>query len=248
MGFNMQLLIAKDRVNPNPDSSAIEGAVVWARAKSLWFLGHLIFGLIGGIYWFSWSAVGVFFALMFLTICLGHSVGMHRLLIHRSFETPLWLEHQLVYLGVLVGMAGPIGMFRIHEIRDWQQNQPDCHSFAKHDVGFWRDAFWQMHCEQVLACPPVLTIEDRVMNDPFYRWLERTWRLQQLPLAIGLYLLGGWGFVFWGVSLRIVVSLTGHWCTVHFAHTHGERPFVLDGIAIDGRNLPRLAVITFGES
>jgi fatty-acid desaturase len=244
----MTALVATDRVTPGPDTSAMTGNVVWARPKSLWFTAHLVFGVVGGVYWFSWSALAVFFILMFLTICLGHSVGMHRLLIHRSFETPLWLEHLLVYLGALVGMAGPIGMFRIHEIRDWQQNQPDCHSFAKHDVGFWRDAFWQMHCEQVLSHPPTLTIEDRVLNNRFNHWLERTWRWQQLPLAFVLYLFGGCGFVFWGVSLRIVVSLTGHWCTVHFAHTHGERPYVMEGIAVDGRNLPKLAVMTFGES
>lgn len=244
----MTALIATDRVKPLPDTSAIAGDVVWARKKSLWFTAHLILGVVGGILWFSWAAVAVFFGLMLLTLCLGHSVGMHRLLIHRSFQTPRWLEYTLVYLGALVGMAGPIGMFRIHEIRDWQQNQPDCHSFAKHDVGFWRDAFWQMHCEQVLSHPPVLLIEDRVARDRFYLWLERAWRWQQLPLAAVLYLIGGWGFVFWGVSLRIAVSLAGHWCTVHFAHTHGQRPFVQNGIAVDGRNLPSLGLITFGES
>ena len=244
----MSHLIATDRVKPLPDTSATAGAVVWSPAKSLWFTTHLTLGLILGTLYFTWAPVGVTLILMLLTLCLGHSVGMHRLLIHRSFETPLWLEHLLVYFGALVGMAGPIGMFKIHEIRDWQQNQPDCHSFAKHDVGFWRDALWQMHCEQILTHPPELTIEDRVLNDPFYRWLERHWRLQQLPLAAALYLIGGWGFVGWGVCLRVAISLAGHWCTVHFAHTAGLRPYVLPGIAVDGRNLPALGLITFGES
>jgi len=184
-------LIATDRVEPRSDSSAVEANIVWAPIKSIWYTAMLTAGLIGGGLNFSWAAVALFLFLSALTLCLGHSVGMHRLLIHRSFEAPEWLEHLFVYLGTLVGMAGPIGMLQIHEIRDWQQNQSDCHSFAKHDVGFLKDAFWQMHCQQVLVRPPELQIEDRVTADKFYRWLEATWRWQQLPLAIVLYAAGG---------------------------------------------------------
>lgn len=208
----------------------------------------LIGGLIGVFYFPSIDAAATTLVLMFLTLCLGHSVGMHRLLIHRSFEAPLWLEHGLVYLGTLVGMAGPIGMFHIHEIRDWQQQQPDCHSFAKHDVGFWQDALWQMHCKQVLTAPPDLIIEKRVTEDKFYQWLEQTWRWQQLPLALLLCIGGGIGLVLWGTCLRVAVSLTGHWCTVHFAHTTGDRPFKQKGLAVDGHNLPKLGLVTFGEA
>lgn len=241
-------LRATDRVTPLPGSSATQGRIVWARGKSIWFSTMALAGITGAVFFASWEAAGVTLILMLLTLCLGHSVGMHRLLIHRSFSTPHWLEYTLVYLGTLVGMAGPIGMFHIHEIRDWQQSQPDCHSFAKHDVGFWRDAAWQMHYELRLDHPPVLHIEDRVLNDRFYQWLEATWRWQQLPLAIALFALGGIGFVLWGVGLRIAVSLAGHWITVHFAHTTGERPYVQDDIAIDGRNLPFWGLFTFGEA
>lgn len=143
--------------------------------------------------------------------------------------------------------VGPHG-FRIHEIRGWQQQQPDCHSFAKHDVGFYRDAIWQMHCEQVLEYPPELRIEASVTQDRFYNWLENTWRWQQLPLTLVLFAWGGAGFVLWGICLRVAVSLSGHWCTVHFAHTTGQRPFVQKDIAVDGRNLPMWGLFTFGEA
>lgn len=241
-------LKATDRVTPLAGSSAVAGRVVWAPVKSLWFSAMALAGIAGVVFFPSWEAAGVTLMLMLLTLCLGHSVGMHRLLIHRSFSAPLWLEYTLVYLGTLVGMAGPIGMFHIHEIRDWQQQQPDCHPFAKHTVGFWQDAMWQMHCEQQLDHPPALQIEERVARDPFYRWLETTWRWQQIPLAALLFALGGVGFVLWGIGLRIAVSLAGHWVTVHFAHTHGERPFVQDDIAVDGRNLPAWGLFTFGEA
>ncbi|SFI52690.1 acyl-CoA desaturase [Jannaschia pohangensis] len=242
-------LTTTDRVTPRPDSSATDAAIVWSAPKSAWFTAMALGGIVGVVFFASWTNLIVTLVLMFLTLWLGHSVGMHRLLIHRSFETPRWLEYLLVWLGTLVGMAGPIGMFHIHEIRDWQQQQPDCHSFAKHDRGFWRDALWQMHYEQVLTHPPDLTIEARVTGDPFYRWLEATWRWQQLPLALLLLASGGIGLVLWGVCLRVAVSLAGHWITVHFAHTVGQRPFAQPGLAVDGRNLPApFGLLTCGES
>ena len=239
---------ALDRVFPSPGCSAMGGEVRWDAAKSVWWCAMATGGVAGIVLYPSWSAAAITLALLVATLCLGHSVGMHRLLIHRAFATPLWLEHILVYLGTLVGMAGPIGMFRIHEIRDWQQKQPDCHPFAKHDAGFWRDALWQMHCKLDLERPPVLRIERRVLDDRFYRWLERTWRWQQLPLAILLYAWGGIGLVLWGVCLRVALSLAGHWITVHFAHTVGARPHVREDVAADGRNLSGFGLVTFGEA
>jgi len=67
-----------------------------------------------------------------LTVCLGHSLGMHRRLIHRSYDCPLWLERLFVYCGTLVGMAGPYGMIRQHDIRDWAQRKPHCHPYLAH--------------------------------------------------------------------------------------------------------------------
>ena len=187
-------------------------------------------------------------ALTAITICAGHSVGMHRLLIDRSFCAPLWLEHGLVYLGVLVGMAGPFGMIRAHDMRDWHQRQAICPPHPSHGAGFWRDAWWQMHCRFDLVRPPMFVIEAQVAADRFYRGVERTWMVQQLPLAVGLWLIGGWGWVLWGVSVRIVVSLTGHWAVGHYSHKAGHQGWAVAGVPVQGYNLPRLGLITFGES
>src|SRR5580698_153028 len=78
---------------------------------------------------FSWSGLAVFSALSYPTLLLGHSIGMHRRLIHRTFECPKAFERLLVWLGVLVGMVGPFGILRIHDIRDWAQRESKCHDF-----------------------------------------------------------------------------------------------------------------------
>ena len=116
----------------------------------------------------TWEAFVLFLVTSGITLCFGHSVGMHRKLIHDSFECPLWLERFCVYLGTLVGMAGPFGMIRLHDFRDWAQRQPECHDYSKHNASFFRDAWWQMHCRLDLKHPPEFRLEPRLANDRFY--------------------------------------------------------------------------------
>ena len=177
--------------------------------------------LIGGPLYFTWGALALFLATTAITVCLGHSLGMHRRLIHRAYDCPLWLERLFVYLGTLVGMAGPYGMIRQHDIRDWAQRKPRCHAYLAHRSSFLRDGFWQLHCELQLAHPPQLVIERRVAEDRFYRFIDRTWMAQQLPWAVLFFALGGMPWLVWGIAVRVAASVTGHWLVGYFAHNRG---------------------------
>ncbi|KAF5886028.1 acyl-CoA desaturase [Rhizobium sp. PEPV16] len=229
-------------------SDPVKGRVVWMPSKSIWITAMTLIAIIGGPLTFTWSAFAVFILLTAITICLGHSVGMHRLLIHRSFSTHIWIEHFLVYLGTLVGMAGPFGMIYAHDIRDWAQRQRDCHDLYAHRRSFFIDAFWQMHCIVALDHPPRFVIEECERRDRFYRFLEATWMAQQIPLGLALFALGGLPWVVWGIAVRISLSLTGHWLVGHFAHRDGHQGWSVDGVAVQGYNLPRFGLVTFGES
>ncbi len=241
-------LVATERVVPLPITSATQGRIVWDTAKSLWWFAHLVGAVIGVVWFASWGAALVFLALSAVTICAGHSVGMHRLLIHHAFDAPRWLRLSLIWLGTLVGMAGPFGMIRAHDMRDWHQRQTECPPHPSHEAGFWRDAWWQMHCRYDLVHPPQFQIEADVAGDPVLQAIERTWMAQQLPVAIVLWAIGGWGWVLWGISLRIVVSLTGHWAVGHYAHRRGHQGWRIDGLPVQGYNLPGLGLLTFGEN
>lgn len=237
-----------ERVHAGDTGSASDGRVRWWPAQSIWTLTMMAGGLIGGALTFRWDAAALFLVTTAITIGLGHSLGMHRLLIHRSYAAPKWLEYLFVYFGTLVGMVGPIGMIRTHDMRDWAQRQRDCHDFYGHRRSFWVDAWWQMHCRLDLDRPPVFKVENRVARDPFYRWLENTWRWQQLPWAILFFAIGGWAWVFWGIALRVFVSLTGHWMVGHFAHRDGHQGWRVEGAAVQGYNVRWVGLITFGES
>lgn len=86
--------------------------------KAIWLVTMTLGGLVGLFIMPSLSGFLVFASLSILTLLAGHSVGMHRLLIHRAFRTRRPIRYILVYLGTLVGMAGPFGMIRAHDMRD----------------------------------------------------------------------------------------------------------------------------------
>src|SRR6185436_18730465 len=71
------------------DTSAVDGRVAWKPVKSLWISGMTLAALIGGPISFTWGAFALFLVTTAVTVCLGHSLGMHRRLIHRAYDCPL---------------------------------------------------------------------------------------------------------------------------------------------------------------
>ena len=230
------------------DTSAVEGEVHWKPVKSLWISGMTLSALLGGPLFFTWGALALFLASTAITVCLGHSLGMHRRLIHRAYDCPLWVERLFVYLGTLVGMAGPYGMIRQHDIRDWAQRKAQCHAYLAHRSGIARDGFWQLHCDIQLAHPPHLMLERRVAQDHVYRFLERTWMVQQAPWAVLFYALGGMPWLVWGIAVRVTASVTGHWLVGYFAHNRGPRSWHVEGAGVQGYNVSYCGLITMGEA
>jgi stearoyl-CoA desaturase (delta-9 desaturase) len=239
--------IQQHRVRASAPASVVDGEVRYAPVKSLWFFGMASAALIGGYFTFNWQAVTLFLFATATVLLFGHSLGSHRKLIHNSYQCPKWLEYSFVYLGVQVGLAGPLGLLRQHELRDYAQRLPDCHDYLRHGRSAWRDAWWQLHCDLHLAQEPQINIEPRIAEDSFYRFLERTWMLQQLPLAVLLFCWGGWSFVFFGTCARVTAGVFGHWMIGYFAHNHGEMHYEVRGAAVQGRNIRLTSLLTMGE-
>src|SRR3569833_516537 len=118
------------RVTMAHPHSVLHGRVRYAPVKSLWLLGMSSGAVIGGPLMFSWSAFALFLVSTATVLLLGHSLGSHRKLIHQSFQCPTWMEYLFVYLGVQVGLAGPIGLLHQHDLRDFAQRLPHCHDYS----------------------------------------------------------------------------------------------------------------------
>lgn len=235
------------RIDESLPADPVKGRVAWSPVKSLFLLSMYAATVYGAMHYTRLDTLALFAAKTVMVLLLGHSVGMHRRLIHNSFDCPLWLERTLVYMGTLVGLGGPFAMIRTHDYRDWAQRQPKCHDYFAHRQPPLTDALWQMHCDIRLHQPPALTIEPEVAEDRFYRFIDRHWIMAHVPWAIGFYLIGGWAWVIWGVCAQIAVTVTGHWLIGYLAHTGDAHDWHVDGAGVQGRNVSFTGLITMGE-
>lgn len=223
------------------------GNVRWDPIHSLWNGGMAGMALIAGPLVATPGALLLFVLTTGGGLLLGHSVGFHRLMIHRSFRTPRAIEYFLVWCGTAVGMSGPFWMIRTHDLRDWAQRQAHCHDYLAHRRSPLIDAWWQLHCRLDLARPPTydLSVLER---QGFYRFLERWWMAQQVPVALACWAIGGWSWVVWGVCARVAISVHGHWLVGHLAHRHGPQSWLVDQAGVQAHDVPWAAIPTMGEA
>ena len=75
----MKLTPGSERIIAGDDTDPLDGNVRWAPAKSLWIGAMTAVALALGPPLFSWDALILLVVTSALTLCFGHSVGMHRL-------------------------------------------------------------------------------------------------------------------------------------------------------------------------
>jgi stearoyl-CoA desaturase (delta-9 desaturase) len=228
-------------------ANSVKGVVRYDIPKLLWNLGMTSCALVFAPLTFGFSVVILFLTVTYFSLLIGHSAGMHRLMIHRAYECHAVVEKFLIYIGVLVGMSGPLGIIKIHDLRDWAQRQKECHDFFSHKQSYLKDIWWQLTSRFEFDCPPKLKIEAKFQDDDFYQWLEKTWRYHQVVLGLILYFIGGWAFVVWGVFVRVSVSIIGHWTITYICHNPGAGDWRVRDAAVQASNIRGLGVLTYGE-
>nr|WP_298929086.1 acyl-CoA desaturase [uncultured Erythrobacter sp.] len=243
---------ARDKCEVNwivetPDADPAIGKVQWDPVHSFWNGGMLLASIALIPFFSTPAAVAVGLGLTGLFLLLGHSVGFHRLLIHGSFKTSPWLRRFLLWCGTVAGMSGPIWIVRTHDLRDWAQRQDKCHDYLAHRRPMVIDAWWQLHCTLKLEKPPRFDLH-ALEQSRFIRFLERTWMLQQLPLAALLFWMGGLPFVVWGVFVRVALTVHGHWLVGHLAHRRGPQSWLVKEAGVQAHDVPWAGLITMGEA
>ena len=145
-------------------------------------------------------------------------------------------------------MAGPYGMIRQHDIRDWAQRKPHCHPYLAHRSSLAARRLVAAALRAPSAHPPALVIERRVAEDRFYRFIERTWMAQQLPWAVLFFALGGMPWLVWGI-VRACRRL-GHGALAGrlLRPQPGPRSWHIEGAGVQGYNVPWCGLITMGEA
>ena len=210
-----------------------------------WMIGVHALAFLG--FWtFSWSNLFLMLALYFITGCLGITLCFHRLLSHRTFKVPKWLERTFAVCGVLAMEGGPgewVGHHRMHHA--FSDTPKDPHNA--------REGFWHSHMgwlfKKVDEFDNELYLKKfarDIYSDKFLMWLDQK-RVQlslQALLALSIFLLGGFGALIWGVFVRMVVLYHATWLVNSAAHIWGYQTHNVGDLA---HNNWLVALVTFGE-
>ncbi|WP_216919991.1 fatty acid desaturase [Synechococcus sp. CCAP 1479/9] len=195
----------------------------------------------------SLEAVGALLVMYWVTACLGVTIGYHRLLSHRSFRVPQWLERFFATCGALSCQHGPIDWVGLHRHHHkFSDTEADHHDSNK---GFWWSHMaWMFEEIPAMAAVPRLTGD--LATDPYYRWLNHSFLLLQVPLGLLLFWIGsvtgagGWALVLWGIPLRLVIVYQCTWLVNSATHMWGES---VHDSGDKSKNNPWVAALTFGE-
>ena len=219
-------------------------------------MGLFHVGAIAALFCFSWVHLAVFCVMYFFAINVGIGMCYHRLLTHRGYKTPRWLEYFITACGTMALEGGPIFWVATHRVHH-QNSDHDGDPHTPNDGTWWAHAGWimtgrAMHSETALLCryAPDLT-RDRVhvwLSKYHYVPLVVTGLLQ---IALGAWLapaghalLGGLTMVLWGTFLRVTVGLHATWLVNSATHMFGTRRFETKD---DSRNSWWVALLTGGE-
>jgi stearoyl-CoA desaturase (delta-9 desaturase) len=189
----------------------------------------------------NWSAVGIALFLYWVTGGLGITLGFHRLVTHRSFQTSKWLEYFFVFCGTLACQGGPIewvGTHRIHHLYSDQNGDP-------HDSN---QGFWWSHIGWLifkgLDEAEIYRFSKDIAEDPVYQFLDKNMIWLQIALGVVLLFLGGWSWVIWGVFVRIVWVYHCTWLVNSATHKFGYRSHESGD---NSTNCWWVALLVFGE-
>jgi len=190
---------------------------------------------------FSWPAIFLALFMHWVTGGLGITLAFHRLVSHRSFQTPKWLEYFLVFCGTLSCQGGPIdwvGMHRLHHA--YSDTESDPHDSNQ---GFWWSHMgWMLYKLPIREQVPRFTKD--IGDDPVYKFFQNYFIPIQFAFGLLLYFLGGWPFVVWGVFARIVIVFHCTWFVNSATHKFGYSTY---DAGDHSTNCWWVAVLTYGE-
>jgi stearoyl-CoA desaturase (delta-9 desaturase) len=212
---------------------------------------------------FSWAGLALAGLGCYVFGTLGINLGYHRLLTHRGFACPRWLERAVAFLGVCCLQDTPARWVAIHRMHHQHSDeQPDPHSPLV--TLFWGHVGWLLVANQDVERAALYERYAKdILRDRFYRRLERrglwAWiNLAQWVVFFSAGLLAGWlatgdlaagvqlglSLLVWGVFVRTVAVWHITWSVNSIGHLWGYRNYPT---ADDSRNNVLVGVLSNGE-
>ncbi len=172
----------------------------------------------------------------------GVSVGWHRYLSHRAFETGRISQFIIVACGALAGMKGPLWFAQHHGAHHRNSDrQADIHSP-------WSQGFAYSHVGWFLNRRHRMTDYGAVRRWTRFRelvWLNETCTLVSAAIGAIIFFTLGAGALIWGYLIPVVLTWHGFKSIGSFCHGGaGYRRYATPDLSC---NQPLVSVFTFGE-
>ena len=243
---------------------AVAGATRFNWQYAPWLLLIHLTALLAFVPWFfSWTGLVLGIVSYYVFNILGIGVCYHRLLAHRSYRCPLWLERLLSVFGACSVQDSPAYWVAIH--RRHHQYADDQHDPHSPKVGLlWSHLGWLLvKKDDMKPATLIARYAKDIMRDPFQAWLERSDNWFKFALATWLtYFAGGFGFALasgsgqadavqfglsllvWGVAVRTVLGWHFAWAVNSLGHRWGYRNYDTPD---DSRNNVLIGIFAGGE-
>src|SRR6185312_11073169 len=146
-----------------------QGRINWITTIAM---GLFHVGAIAALFFFSWKNLLAFAVMYFFAINVGIGMAYHRLLTHRGYKTPKWVEYFLTICGTLALEGGPIfwvATHRIHHQKSDQEGDPH----TPREGTFWAHMGWILMGEGLHHDASVLArYAPDLSKDKFHVWLS----------------------------------------------------------------------------
>jgi sn-2 palmitoyl-lipid 9-desaturase len=209
-------------------------------------------GALAAAFVFTWKGLVLFLVLSWLTGGLGVCLGYHRLMAHGSFQTYPVVRRILGFLGMLAGEGPPITWIGVHrKHHQYTDVAGDPHS--PREGAWWSHVLWLFPRPREPQWTKMINRYAKdLLQDPFFRLLDRTYIVWHLSLGGSFFAAGWWGwdlrtglsFVCYGIFLRIVWVMHVTWAVNSASHMWGYRNYDTPD---DSRNLWWVGLLAYGE-
>lgn len=168
----------------------------------------------------------------------GVTIGFHRLLTHRSFETNPIIKATFIILGCMALQGNPISWASTHI-------EHHAHADSDGDPHSPLEGLWHAHMGWAFNYHPDLSKYGTwLLKDPLIVFLDRFWIVW---FALGLiipFAIGGWTGLLWGGLVRIFLMQHSTGSVNSICHTFGARPYATPDVS---RNNLWVGFIALGE-
>ncbi len=187
------------------------------------------------VHWSDLALLAAFYSLA----ALGVTIGLHRMLTHRSFQPHPVVKFILLVFGSMA-VEGPA--------LEWAATHIKHHAHSDHegDPHSPVDGFFHAHMgwmfKSSLADPNIYC--RNLVKDPIVVFVSRTFLLWMILSLVIPFAIGGWTGLLWGGLVRIFLTHHVTWSVNSICHTFGRREFETKD---QSRNEWIVGLLAFGE-